>query len=69
MSRSVKLHYIPVAAFSQTDLFLDRISLELDSRGSAMANHKKLIDVTASLNRKCLSSNTKNRSVCKNAMM
>ena len=69
MSRSVQLHYIPVAAFPQTDLFLDRISLELDSRESAMANHKKLIDVPASLDRNCLSFNTKNKSVCKNAMM
>ena len=28
MSRSMQLHYSPVPAFSQTDLFLDRISLE-----------------------------------------
>ena len=28
MSRSMQLHYIPVTAFSQTDLFLDRISSE-----------------------------------------
>ena len=31
------------------DLFLDQISLKEDSRGSAMTNHKKLVDVTASL--------------------
>ena len=31
------------------DLFLDRIFLEWDSRGSAMTNHKKLNDVTWSL--------------------
>ena len=36
------------------DLFLDRISLEWDSRGSAMTNHKKLNDVTWSLDRNCL---------------
>ena len=28
MSRSIRLYYIPVTAFSWTDLFLDRISLE-----------------------------------------
>ena len=55
MSRSMQPHYIPVMAFSYTDLFLDRISLELDFHGSAMANHKTLIDVTASLDRNCLS--------------
>ena len=55
MSRSMQLHYIPVTAFSYTDLFLDRISSELDSHGSAMTNHKTLIDVTASLDRNCLS--------------
>ena len=55
MSRSMQLHYIPVTAFAWTDLFLDRMSVELDSRGSAMTNHKKLIDVTASLDRNCLS--------------
>ena len=43
INRSMQLHYIPVRAFSQTDLFLDRISLELDSHGSAMTNQKKLI--------------------------
>ena len=46
MSRSMQLNYIPVTAFSSTDLFLDRIYIEWDSRGSAIANHKKLIDVT-----------------------
>ena len=55
MSRSMQLHYVPVTAFSWTDLFLDRICSELDSRGSAMTNHKTLIDVTASLDRNCLS--------------
>ena len=54
MSRSMQLHYISVTVFSQTDLFLDRISLEQTSRGSAMTNHKKLIDVTASLERNYL---------------
>ena len=54
MSRSMQLHYISVTAFSWTDLFLDRVPLEQDSRGSAMANHKELIDVTASLERNCL---------------
>ena len=28
MGRSMQLQYIPVTAFSWTDLFLDRISLE-----------------------------------------
>jgi len=28
MSRSMQLYYIPVTAFSQTDLFLDRVSRE-----------------------------------------
>ena len=55
MSRSMQLYYIPVTAFSQTDLFLDLIPLEWDSRGSAMTNYKKVIDVTASLDRNCLS--------------
>ena len=55
MSRSMQLHYIPVTAFSQTDLFLDRISSELDSHRSAMTNLKTLIDVTASLDRNCFS--------------
>ena len=55
MSRNIQLYYIPVTACALTDLFLDRISLEWDSRESAMTNHKKLIDVTASLDRNCLS--------------
>ena len=38
MSRSVQLHYIPVTAFSWVHLFLDWISLELDSRESVMTN-------------------------------
>ena len=46
MSSSMQLHYIPVTASSQTDLFLDRISRKRDSPGSAMTNHGKLIDVT-----------------------
>ena len=55
MSRSMQLHYIHVTAFSKTDLFLDRISMEWDSRGSTMTNHKTLIDETVSLERNCLS--------------
>ena len=55
MSRSMQLHYISVTAFSLTDLFLDRIYFERDSRGSAITNHKTLIDVTALLDRNCLS--------------
>ena len=55
MSRSMQLNYIPVAALSQTDLFLERIYFEWDFRGSAITNHKTLIDVTASLDRNCLS--------------
>ena len=39
----MQLYYIPVTAFSLADLLLDRISLEWDSRGSAMTNHKKLM--------------------------
>ena len=39
----------------QTDLFFDRISLEWDPRGSAMTNHKKPIDATASPDRSGLS--------------
>ena len=46
MIRSMLLHYVPVAAFSDTDLYFDRISLEWDSRGGAMTKQKKLIDVT-----------------------
>ena len=55
ISRSMQLRNIPVAAFSYTNLFLDRISLEWDSRGSVMTNHKKPIYVTASLDRNCVS--------------
>ena len=61
MSTNMQLHYIPVTAFSYTDLFLDRISLEWDSRGSAMTSHKKLIDVNASLDRNCESLSQKKR--------
>ena len=53
MSRSKQLHYTPVTAFTKSNLFLDRISLEWDPRGSAMTNQKKIIDVTASLDRNC----------------
>ena len=42
MSRSMQLNYIPVTAFSFTDLVLDRISSELDSHASAMTNQKTL---------------------------
>ena len=51
----MQLHDIPVPAFSLTDLLPDLISLEWDSRGTVMTNHKKLIDVTASLDQNCLS--------------
>ena len=51
----MQLHYIPVTAFSYPDLFLDRVSSELDSHKSAMTNHETLIDITASLDRNCLS--------------
>ena len=54
MSGITQFHYIPVTAFSLTDLLLEQISLEWDSRGSAMTNHKKLNDVTASLDRNCV---------------
>ena len=53
ISRSMQPHYIPVTAFSY--LFLDRISLKWDSHGSAMINHKKVINVIASLDRNYLS--------------
>ena len=33
MSRSMQIYYISVTAFSSTDLFLDWIFLEWDSRG------------------------------------
>ena len=55
MSRSMQLNYIPVTAFSLTDLFLDRIYFEWDSRGSANTNHKTLIDANVSLDRNYLS--------------
>ena len=55
MSRSMQLNYILVTAFSWTDLFLDPIYIEWDSRGSAKTKHKTLIDVTESLDRNCLS--------------
>ena len=53
----MRLHYIPVMAIS---LFLNRISLEGDSRGSAMTNNKKLIDVTASPGQICHSFTNEN---------
>jgi len=53
MSRHMQLHYIPTRRFYKPIYF--RISLELDSRGSAMTNHNKLIDVTASMVRNYLS--------------
>ena len=34
MSRSMQLNYIGITVFSETDLFLDRIYFEWDSRGS-----------------------------------
>mgnify|MGYP007058648762 CR=1 FL=1 len=52
MSRSMQLHYIPFTAFFRERF---RISSGLDSHGSAMTNHKTLIDVTASLDRNYLS--------------
>ena len=55
MSWSMQLHYIPVTAFSQSDLILDPISREWDSRGTAMANHNKLVDIIASLDQNWLS--------------
>ena len=55
MNRSMQLHYISVTAFSSTDLFLDRIYFEWDSRGGAITNHKTLIDIIALLDRNCLS--------------
>ena len=55
MSRCMQLNYIPVTAFSQTDLFLDLSYFEWDSRGNATPNHKALIDLIASLDRNCLS--------------
>ena len=71
-SKSTQLYKIPVTAFSYTDLFLDRISLEWDTRESAMIDHKKIIDVTASLNRNYFSFTkakmTSDRSVSKNAV-
>ena len=74
MSKGIQLHHISVTVFAKTGWFLDRISLEWDYRGSIMTNQEKLIDVTASLDRNCLSSKenklrcTKNRSVCEIAV-
>ena len=51
VSDSMQPHYIPVTVFSWSDLFLDPISLAWCFRGSAMTSHKKLIDVTASVDR------------------
>lgn len=48
MRRSIQLHDI-----LKTDLILEWISQEWDSRESAMASYKKLIDVPVSLNRNC----------------
>ena len=45
MNKIMQLYYIRFKAFSKTDLFLDRISKEWDSWGSAMTNNKKLIDI------------------------
>lgn len=39
MTRNMQLHYIPLAAFLYNDLFLYRISLEWDSRVSAMTRN------------------------------
>ena len=39
MSRSMQHDFIPVTAFSKTDLFLDRVYFEWDSRWSAITNH------------------------------
>ena len=64
MSRSMQLNYISVTAFSYTDLLLDRIYFERDSRGRAITNHKTLIDVTVSLDRNYLSF-TKEKGVLK----
>ena len=55
MSKSMQLNYIPVTAFSYTDSFLDQVYFAWDSRGSVITNHKALTDVTASLDRNCLS--------------
>jgi len=55
MNRGMQLHYFPVTAFSLTNLYLDRVCLELVSRVRAMTSHKGLIDVTASLDRNRLS--------------
>ena len=64
MRRSMQLNYISVTAFSYTDLLLDRIYFEWDSRGRAITNHKILIDVTVSLDRNYLSF-TKEKGVLK----
>ena len=55
ISRNMPLDYIPLTSFSYADLFLDRISLEWDSRAIVITNYKGEIDVTASLDRNCLS--------------
>ena len=49
MSRSMQLHYIPVTVFYRPIYF------QIEFPWSAMTNHKKLIDVIASLDQDCLS--------------
>ena len=53
MSGGMQFHYTHVTAF------IRRISLEWNSRGSAMTNHKKLIDVTVLLDWNCFLSQKK----------
>ena len=67
------LRYISVTTFSYTDPFLNRISLDWNSRGNAMTNDKKIIDVTTSIDRDCRSFTKekvckKKKAVCKNAV-
>ena len=45
MSRSMQLHYVPVTAFSLTDIFRSNLPGH-ETPMSVVTNHKKLIDVT-----------------------
>ena len=47
MCKNMQLHYIPVTPFSSTDLFLDQISLEWDSRGSTMSDQSQETNFTS----------------------
>ena len=47
MCKNMQLHYITVTPFSSTDLFLDQISLEWDSRGTTMSDQSQETNFTS----------------------